>query len=483
MISDLHSAMSADDSADFDVVVVGAGPAGISLALELARSSLKIALLEAGGLDDPGAEALELFSGDNVGLPYALASSRQRFFGGTSNHWGGWCRPLDPYDLEPPDRISLSGWPFSFSELEPWYQAAHPVLEMKDLTYDADGQVAEDDLLPADSTSGFVNRLFRFSPPTRFGAVYRPHLSASSNVHVFLHAPVVELVHENGQVQSCRVRGIDGKDYQFTSKVVVLAMGGLEVPRLLLHTATESANALGNDSDLLGRCFMEHYGYIPGFIMAAPRLRYYRHSGPEADQMVVLAPRPELLAREKILNSCAILSAVEPDTHWSPEVLDTPGLVPELLGDAWRYRVTLINESSPYRDSRVSLQEERDALGLRRIRLDWRINQADFESIETVIRSLSAWLGRLGLGRVQFTRPISPETITHFGTGMHHMGTTRMSLSPRDGVVDPDCRVHGTDNLYVASSSVFPTSGYANPTLTIVALSLRLAAHLKETLG
>lgn len=483
MISDLHSVMSPDDSADFDVVVVGAGPAGISLALELARSPFQIALLEAGGLDDPGAEAFELFSGDNVGLPYALASSRQRFFGGTSNHWGGWCRPLDPYDLEPPDWVALSGWPFDFSELEPWYQAAHPVLEMEDLTYDADGQVAEGELLPAEPASGFVNRLFRFSPPTRFGTVYRPHLAASRNVHVFLHAPVVELLHDRAQVQACRVRGLDGGDYWFRSRIVVLAMGGLEVPRLLLHTATDEADALGNQGGLLGRCFMEHYGYTPGFIMAAPRLRYYRHLGPQADQMPALAPRPELLAREQILNSSALLTAVEPDTHWSPAVLGTPGLLPELGDEAWRYRLTLINESSPYPDSRLSLQSERDILGLRRIRLDWRINPADFNSIETVVRSLSAWLGRLGLGRVQFTRPISPETITQFGTGMHHMGTTRMSASPREGVVDPDCRVHGTENLYVASSSVFPTSGYANPTLTIVALSLRLAAQLKENLG
>lgn len=482
MISELHSAMSAGASAEFDVVIVGAGPAGISLALELAKTPLRIALLEAGGLDDPGAEAIELFSGDNVGLPYALASSRQRFFGGTSNHWGGWCRPLDAYDFDQRDWVPMSGWPIDLHDLEPWYRAAHAVLEMDDLTYDADGQLAPGALLPADQASGFVNRLFRFSPPTRFGTAYRPHLAASDNVHVFLHAPVVELLHQGGQVGGCRVRGIDGEDYFFNSRAVILAMGGLEVPRLLLHTATAENPALGDQSDLLGRCFMEHYGYDPGFIMASSNLRYYRHTGPEADQMPVVAPRPELLARQRILNSCAILSAVEPDPHWAPSALANPGLAPAVDGQGWRYRVTLLNESSPYRDSRVTLADERDSLGLRRLRLDWRINPDDFDSVEAVVRSLAVWLGSRGLGRVQFTRPIGPETITHFGTGMHHMGTTRMSASPKDGVVDADCRVYGTENLYVASSSVFPTSGYANPTLTIVALSLRLAMHIKEDL-
>lgn len=479
MISELHAAMPAGDTAEFDVIIVGAGPAGISLALQLAESSLKVALLEAGGLDDPGAEALDLYDGENVGLPYALASSRQRFFGGTSNHWGGWCRPLDPYDLEARDWVPMSGWPLTDADLAPWYRAAHPLLEMETLTYDADGEVAEGALLPAGPDSGFVNRLFRFSPPTRFGTVYRPHLSASRNVHVFLQAPVVELQHRNGRVEVCRVRGRDGRDYHFAGRAVVLAMGGLEVPRLLLHTATDQSPALGNQSDWLGRCFMEHYGYTPGFVMASPRLRYYQHVGPQADQLPVLAPRPELLYRERILNSCITLTAVEPDPHWSPSAMTNPGLAPAVDDDGWRYRVTLINESSPYRDSRVSLGAERDALGLRRIRLDWRINPDDFRSIESVVRTLSAWLGREGLGRFQFTRPISAETTTHFGTGMHHMGTTRMSVNPQYGVVDPDCRVHGTDNLYVASSAVFPTSGYANPTLTIVALSLRLAAHLK----
>lgn len=482
MIKELHAALDGEQALEFDVIVVGAGPAGISLALDLGQGALKVALLEAGGLDEPGTDAMDLFDGENIGLPYALAASRQRFFGGTSNHWGGWCRPLDPYDLEARDWVPMSGWPLGYSELSRWYRAAHPVLEMEDLSYDADGEVAADELLPADRASGFVNRLFRFSPPTRFGTVYRPHLAASANVHVFVHAPVVELLHEGGRVAGCRARGLDGQDYRFSGRAVVLAMGGLEVPRLLLHTASDAGPALGNQSDWLGRCFMEHYGYDPGFIMARSHLRYYRHPGTQADLLPILAPRPERLAAAKMLNCCASLTAVEPDDEWSPAALAAPGLAPALDGAAWRYRVTLINESSPNPDSRVSLGDERDALGLRRIRLDWRINPDDFVSVEKAVQSLMLWLGRQGLGRVQFSRPISPETTTSFGVGMHHMGTTRMSDDPGQGVVDPDCRVFGTDNLYVASSSVFPTSGYANPTLTIVALSLRLGAHLREVL-
>jgi len=185
------------------------------------------------------------------------------------------------------------------------------------------------------------------------------------------------------------------------------------------------------------------------------------------------------MAQERLNNSCITLTAVEPDSVWPPEALATPGLAPGTDGDAWRYRLTLINEPRPNPDSRVTLADERDELGLRRLQLHWAIAEADLESIERLVAALGIWAGGAGLGRLQLTRPISQETTEQFSGGLHHMGTTRMSRDPDRGVVDPDCRVFGTDNLFVASSSVFPTVGYANPTLTIVALALRLAEHLR----
>lgn len=480
MIRDIHEFIEPGHEAEFDLVIAGAGPAGISVALQFIGSGYRVALLEAGGLSSAGADDLRFYDGENADLDYPIAASRQRFFGGTSNHWGGWCRPLEEVDMRPREWLETTAWPIERSALDTWYAKAHDVLEMDLLTYEVNGQVESSRLLPADSSSGFVNRLFRFSPPTRFGSVYRQVLEQSEEIHVLLHAPLVELEHENGQISACRVRNARGEQFLLRTAVVVLAMGGLEVPRLLLHTASAASQALGDESGWLGRGFMEHHGYTPGFLLTKPRLQYELHQGPEARQLPVLAPRPELLQSERLMNFCMTLTPVEPGSSWSPTVMRFPGLAPALVEEPWRYRLTMINEPSPNRESRVSLSDQVDPLGMRRIRLHWRIAERDLAGIARIIRRLAEWVGRAGLGRIQFSRPVSPETTRNFGTGMHHMGTTRMSADPADGVVDANCRVHGTDNLFVASSSVFPTAGYANPTLTIVALALRLAAHLRE---
>ncbi len=479
MIEDIRDVLEDGGEARFDVVVVGAGPAGLSVALALHGSGLKVAVLEAGGRTHPGAEAQALYEAEVTGLPYPIDASRQRFFGGTSNHWGGWCRPLDRTDFQAREWIPMSGWPIGPDELDRWYAKAHRILEIDSSNYDPEGRVSAEHLLPVGADSGFRNQGFRFSPPTRFAQRYAGQLERDSATTVLLHASVTGLNHDKGRVGSVTVSAPNGQEFTVHAGQVVLATGGLEVPRLLLHTQNGPGPALGNDSGLLGRCFMEHFGYAPGYLMTRADLRYYRHPTEDGALMPVLAPQPELMERLQLNNVCMLLDAVQPDTSWPPEAMATPGLARGLSEPGWRYRVTLINEPSPNPESRVELSGERDALGLRKLRLHWAIADRDLESIERVVSELGRWLGRSGLGRLQFTRPISPETTQSFSGNLHHMGTTRMSRNPGQGVVDTDCRVFGSRNLYVASSSVFPTCGYANPTLTIVALALRLADFLR----
>jgi len=479
MIEDIRTSLDSGTTAEFDLAIIGAGPAGITLARELGGRGYRIALLEAGGMEPPDEAARKLYDADVVGLPYPIQASRQRFFGGTSNHWGGWCRPQDDSDFESREWMPLAGWPLERGQLEEYYHRAHEILAIDSSDYEAGRHTESSALLPADEASDFRNAAFRFSPPLRFKDAFGAELEASRNISVFLNATVVEIGHESGQVTHVDIRTLGGHEASIRAGRFVLAAGGLEVPRLLLHTARDGAPALGNASGFVGRCFMEHFGYTPGYILTRAGLKYHRHQDLSGHSiMPVLAPSPALMFRESLNNCCMLLTATEPDADWPPGALSTPGLARRLGKAAWRYRVQMINESTPNPESRVMLSDQRDALGMRRLVLDWRIMERDLESTARTVKYLVRWLGGSGLGRVQFTRPISPETTERFTGGMHHMGTARMSATPGDGVVDTDCRVHGTENLYVASSAVFSAAGYSNPTLTIVALSLRLADHL-----
>ena len=329
--------------------------------------------------------------------PRASASSaaRERFFGGTSNHWGGWSRPLDPIDFEERGWVPLSGWPLARDALDEGYRRAHEVLEIDTTDYDAASHVEPAGLLPADEASGFRNALLRFSPPVRFRTTYRDDLAARPDVHCFLHATVVDLEHADGVVSSALVRTSSDNQYRIRARRFVLATGGLEVARLLLHTASDDAPALGNASGYVGRCFMEHFGYTPGYIQTRSGLKYFRHRGRDGHSLMpVLSPRPARMHELAVNNCCLLLTASEPDADWPPDALQTPGLARNLGDGAWRYRVTMINEPTPNPDSRVTLSGERDALGMRKLILDWRIMERDFEGIDRTVRELVRWLGR-----------------------------------------------------------------------------------------
>jgi len=137
------------------------------------------------------------------------------------------------------------------------------------------------------------------------------------------------------------------------------------------------------------------------------------------------------------------------------------------------------SEQAPNPDSRVTLTETRDALGVPRLRIDWRYTDWDIETVRAALGVIRDELARTGCGRLEYDEAtVATEALRYGAYGGHHLGTARMAATPETGVVDADLRVFGVANLSIASGAVFPTSSQANPTLTIVALAVRLARRL-----
>lgn len=502
-----------------DVCIAGAGAAGVSIALSLAKQKHKVILLEAGGHDYQEATQ-DPYVGDIIGRPYHdLITTRLRFLGGSTNHWGGMCAPLEPNDFKRRSWVPHSGWPIGFDDLRPWYEKAHPWVELGPFEYRRDAVVPEGtSFLPLDDQQ-LVHKMWHFSrPPTNFGVEHRNQLEAATTLEVLLNANMVdiELAPDSEQVIGFAVRNYAGKQTNVRARQFVLAMGGLENPRLLLCASSERPRGLGNERDLVGRFFMEHLNADAGQIatdddrwsnaydaLFRDDRQFRAYLVPSIDQQIerqilgsAIGLGPLTHAREQSVAydslhkiKMAWLRRRVPDNlgkHISNIIKDAAGLK-DALEERFDPTIYLYTEAeqAPNPDSRLTLSEERDALGLPRIQLDWRLTEIDKRSIRQAAFLIGQELGRLNRGRVGIPEWLLEDNIADDDPmigGYHHMGTTRMGSDASVGVVDADCRVFTTTNLFVAGSSVFTTGGAANPTLTIVALALRLADHLDQTL-
>lgn len=512
-----------------EVCIVGAGAAGITLARELSDTPFRVCVLESGGFEY-APDTQDLYAGRSIGVPYGeLDATRLRYFGGTTNHWGGWCRPLEPIDFEHREWIPYSGWPFSKQALDPFYRRAQTVCQLGSYRYDAaflEEAASYNRLLPLDPER-VATIAWQFSPPTRFGQTYRHELASARNLSVYLNANVVNLETNDSARKLTRVSvaTLTGNRLFVEPKILVLSAGGIENARLLLLSNDREIAGLGNRHDLVGRFFMEHPSFYSGVIMPSERDSTFWSAYLSDWASSETGPRPEVYGglslsrtvqeRERLLGYSAslhIAPQVRPEGWqalkrllrpvWGGEISDdlvsdlrrVLADLDEIVAAAYQklrperpvemLQIHNAAQQAPNPDSRVSLDEQRDPLGLPRPRLDWRLTALDKYTIRRSQEILAGELGRAGLGRLKLELPKDDTTWPsdlHYGN--HHIGTTRMSDDPKWGVVDGNCCVHGIDNLYVAGSSVFPTSGYAPPTLTIVALALRLADHIKHKLA
>lgn len=475
---------------------MGAGAAGISIAREFIGTPWKVFLLEGGDFEftDESQSIYETESMDVVPEGALSAEdpsfSRQRFFGGSTNCWGGWCRPLDEIDFAKRSWVDGSGWPITQDDLLSHYQRASRLVEIPpfDLLKERQFPLGESQVggpefrLHDQKFSAMGTRFFRFSPPTRFGEVYRDELVDAENIHVVTNANVVRFrSDETGQVKSVLVKNSRGEEITFSAGHFVLACGGIENPRLLLNSRETQSTGLGNQNDLVGRYFMEHPTTSPGAFLSTIGRKWFEDFEvvDQSRPKKIFVTSPTFQERFKTLNySCEILPAFES--------LSGQGLgesLAKFAGDQTETNVPVIfvirTEMHPHKENRISLGEARDRLGLHKIRLRLTMGQDDLSSVvkstEGVIRLLSAQ----GVGRGKIQLDDETQWPKWLSGSNHHMGTTRMASNEKEGVVDRDCKVFGLKNLFIAGSSVFTTAGYANPTLTIVALALRLSDHLK----
>lgn len=530
-----HDSRRLDDGAEIrvDVCIVGAGAAGIALARELLGQPPSVALLTSGDFEFRR-RPQRLYAGDNVGRDsYSTYQSRVRMYGGSTTRWAGQCRPLETIDFERRDWVRHSGWPFSRDHLEPYYRRAQEVCRLGPYDYEPARWIANGQgVLPVDTRRLGV-RIYQFAYPPDFGKVYRDELSAARNVDVYLRANAVEIEVDPDvrRVTGLQVATFSGRRVRFVADHYVLACGGIENPRLLLASNRVATAGLGNQHDLVGRFYTDHPFLFTGYYEPS-RSAYdktlhviedYGRVGWDQPAHAALA-LPEQTIRTERLNDCAVYFIRRPNYKIQPAYFtagvksftqladllrreDIPdrrlgrhlrnvaGGLPDVGRSLTRQLTELIRprprlalrtalETTPNPDSRVTLGERRDHFGMPRVQVDWRLNADDRRGLHRLYEVMRREFKRLGLGRlVEDSSEDAAGWPVSMSSGMHHMGTTRMHENPRQGVVDPDCRVHDVANLYIAGSSVFPTGGVANPTLTIVALTVRLADHLKQRIA
>jgi choline dehydrogenase-like flavoprotein len=468
----------------FDVCVCGAGVAGITLARKLG-AGLSVALLEGGGREY-SYESQSLYRGRNIGLEYFdLAGTRLRYFGGTSNHWSGWMRPLDAHDFDARPDLDRPGWPIGQADLAPYLEEAKTTLGVSEARVVGSDATAAP--LPG-RVEGFHEVRFWINP-IRFGERYAKDIESSTRIACYLHANVTDMRLDGNRVVHVAATNYAGKTFPVRARAFVLALGGIENPRILLNCNKQRPGGLGNQHGLVGRFFSEHPHLAAG--------AYLLEDGVPLSRTRIFSPDPDVMRAERMLNfGLRCMPRADPPAggfkarlrraichrDWLEEAANSMRPTPVACDDGL---LKIAGEQITNPDSRITLSEEVDALGLRQTVLNWQMTRVDKHSMRQALFLFGERFARAGLGRIRLARWLLTDDVEFPGieqelAGHHHMCTTRMAASPGQGVVDANQKVFDIDNLYLAGSSVFTSGGHSNPTFTIVQMALRLADHLKR---
>jgi choline dehydrogenase-like flavoprotein len=511
-----------------DVCIIGTGPAGMTIARELSDTPLRVTVLESGGADrDERVDALDLI--ESVGWPRVENQwlVRNRMVGGSSNTWTGRCAPFDAIDMQSRDWVPDSGWPFEIEDMTPYVDRSAKYLGLglgNGITDDRIWEIAghpqpdvgpdPDKLLPMfwQFSRDPMNQYDR----ARFGRL-APGLGA--NVNLVTNATVlrINVTESANAVESVEFAAVDGRRWSLPAHTVVLCAGGIENARLLLASNNVAAHGVGNGKDLVGRYLMDHPRItVARFPLKKAKavLSQFASFKSRNDSSALFQPgmrlSPAIQRSEHLLNCAAwIDERLAPDDPWDSLIRflrREPGARPDLramLANSGlviyglkehfvshralprklsAVTVEAMCEQLPNPDSRVTLADRRDRLGMPISRIDWRTSDEEARAMRRVAELMVEQFSRMGIESPKLEDWVRdgamfPETLRDVA---HPAGTTRMADDPSHGVVDAQCRVHNVDGLFIGGSSVFPTAGQSNPTQMIVALALRLADTLKE---
>lgn len=460
------------------VCIVGSGPAGISIALQLEKQKIPCLIIEAGGFEYDE-KVNDAYRGNVYGDKYlALEFARLRYFGGSSGHWGGWCRPLDDVDFEMRNGIKNSGWPISKKDLDPYHKMANSIFEI-------------DEFPPSKPLNENLSEIhFEFSPPVRFGNKYRKHIENSPLIGLLINSPIMDIVPTGKKISHINLYSKNGESKQISAKYYCLCTGGIENSRLLLWSNQLHHGGVVPEAQTLGKYWMEHPIYVTGdtVLYTFTKMRAKKNRGLNVPSMRYYAPTTSFLRTHGIGNFS--VRVITGDNLVQALIKDGLCVAPSFFtsiaqkvneGLVCSAEIKLAWEQVPISENRIELGTEKDALGMPRVNLFWKKQPQDRLTAEIAMKLFGSYLIKENLGRVKLISwlankldyPEHDERVTY-----HHMGGTRMASTPADGIVDANCKVFGIDNLYIGGSSVFPTGGHCNPTYTIVQLALRLGEHL-----